>query len=233
MQKELDYLGGALADPARPFVAIMGGAKISGNIDVIGNLFPKVDTLLVGGGMAFTFFKALGLEIGNSILEADRIAVAEALLKRAEEEDVDLLLPVDTVVASQMAEGVPTQTVGREEIPAHLEGFDIGLETARQFSEAVLKGKTIVWNGPLGVCEIYSFSKGTRAVGEALVQATQQGATTIVGGGETAAAVADFGFADKLSHVSTGGGASLEFLEGKTLPGVSALAEKEADAEEA
>ncbi|MCZ6634359.1 MAG: phosphoglycerate kinase [bacterium] len=233
MQKELDYLGGALADPARPFVAIIGGAKISGKIDVIGNLFPKVDTLLIGGGMAFTFFKALGLEIGNSILEVDRIEVAEALLKQAEEEDVDLLLPVDTVVASQMAEGVPIQTVGRGQIPVHMEGFDIGPETARQFSEVVLKGKTIVWNGPLGVCEMDSFSKGTRAVGEALVQATEQGATTIVGGGETAAAVADFGFADKLSHVSTGGGASLEFLEGKTLPGVSALAEKEADAKEA
>lgn len=227
MQKELDYLGGALADPIRPFVAMMGGAKISGKIDVIEHLFSKVDVLLIGGGMAFTFFKAMGLEIGKSLLEADRVAVAANVLKRAEAEGIRLVLPVDTVVAGKMAEGVPTQVVSRDQIPADLEGFDIGPETARLFADEVLKAKTVVWNGPLGVCEIYSFSKGSRTVAEALAKATEQGATTIVGGGETAAAVADFGLADKLSHVSTGGGASLEFLEGKTLPGVAALSDRE------
>lgn len=225
MQKELDYLGAALSDPARPFVAIMGGAKISGKIDVIENLFSRVNVLLIGGGMAFTFFKAMGLEIGKSLLEADRVEVAANLLKRASAEGIRLLLPVDTVVAGQMAEGVPTQVVPRDRIPADMEGFDIGPETARLFADEVLKARTVVWNGPLGVCEIYTFSKGSRTVADALARATAKGATTIVGGGETAAAVADFGVADKLSHVSTGGGASLEFLEGKALPGVEALSE--------
>ncbi len=227
MQKELDYLGTALADPARPYVAIMGGAKISGKIDVIENLFSKVDILLIGGGMAFTFFKAMGLEIGKSLLEEDRVGVAAHLLKRAEDEDVDLVLPTDTVVASEMTEGVPAQIVPRDQIPADLEGFDIGTETRKRFADVVLSAKTVVWNGPLGVCEIFSFSKGSRSVAEALVTATERGATTIVGGGETAAAMADFGVAEKLSHVSTGGGASLEFLEGQTLPGVAALSDRE------
>ena len=227
MQKELDYLGTALADPARPYVAIMGGAKISGKIDVIENLFSKVDILLIGGGMAFTFFKAMGLEIGKSLLEEDRVGVAAHLLKRAEDEDVDLVLPTDTVVAAKMTEGVPAQIVPRDQIPADLEGFDIGTETRKRFADVVLSAKTVVWNGPLGVCEIFSFSKGSRSVAEALVTATERGATTIVGGGETAAAMADFGVAEKLSHVSTGGGASLEFLEGQTLPGVAALSDRE------
>jgi phosphoglycerate kinase len=227
MQKELDYLGTALADPARPYVAIMGGAKISGKIDVIENLFSKVDALLIGGGMAFTFFKAMGLEIGKSLLEEDRVGVAAHLLKRAEDEDVDLVLPTDTVVAAEMTEGVPVQIVPRDQIPADLEGFDIGTETRKRFADVVLSAKTVVWNGPLGVCEIFSFSKGSRSVAEALVTATARGATTIVGGGETAAAMADFGVAEKLSHVSTGGGASLEFLEGQTLPGVAALSDRE------
>ena len=227
MQKELDYLGTALADPGRPYVAIMGGAKISGKIDVIENLFSKVDTLLIGGGMAFTFFKAMGLEIGKSLLEEDRVGVAAHLLKRAEAEGVDLILPTDTVVAAEMTEGIPAQIVPRDQIPADLEGFDIGTETRKRFSDVVLSAKTVVWNGPLGVCEIYSFSKGSRAVANALVTATERGATTIVGGGETAAAMADFGVAEKLSHVSTGGGASLEFLEGQTLPGVAALSDRE------
>ena len=227
LQKELDYLGDALAEPQRPFVAIMGGAKISGKIDVIDNLFSKVDTLLIGGGMAFTFFKAMGLEIGKSLLEEDRVEVAANLLKRAEAEGVKLLLPTDTVVAADMVEGVPTQIVPRDQIPEDLEGFDIGTETRQVFADEVLNAKTVVWNGPLGVCEIYSFSKGSREVAQALETTTQNGATTIVGGGETAAAVADFGVADKLSHVSTGGGASLEFLEGKILPGVEALSDRE------
>lgn len=232
MQKELDYLGTALAEPARPFVAIMGGAKISGKIDVIESLFSKVDTLLIGGGMAFTFFKAMGLEIGKSLLEEDRIEVAANLIKRAEAEGLNLVLPTDTVVAAEMAEGMPTQIVPCDQIPADLEGFDIGTETRQRFVSEVLKAKTVVWNGPLGVAEIYSFSKGSREIAEALANVTEQGATTIVGGGETAAAVADFGVADKLSHVSTGGGASLEFLEGKTLPGVAALSDVEDDLED-
>lgn len=231
LQKELEYLGGALADPQRPFVAIMGGAKISGKIDVIENLFSKVDTLLIGGGMAFTFLKAMGLEIGNSLLEKDRIDVAANLIQRAKDEGINLILPIDTVVAADMKEGVPTQIVPRDQIPADLEGFDIGTESRKLFAEEVKNAKTVIWNGPLGVCEIYSFSLGSRAVAEALVEATENGATTIVGGGETAAAVADFGVADKLSHVSTGGGASLEFLEGKTLPGVAALSDKHTDDE--
>ncbi|MBT5830947.1 MAG: phosphoglycerate kinase [Candidatus Latescibacteria bacterium] len=231
LQKELDYLGAALAEPERPFVAIMGGAKISGKIDVIEHLFSKVDTLLIGGGMAFTFFKAMGLEIGNSLLEEDRVEVAAKLIQRAKDEGIKLLLPMDTVVAADMAEGVPTQIVARDQIPADLEGFDVGTETRALFVDEVRKAKTVIWNGPLGVSEIYSFSLGTRAVAQALVEATENGATTIVGGGETAAAVADFGAAEKLSHVSTGGGASLEFLEGKTLPGVAALSDK-ADCDE-
>ena len=231
MQRELDYLGAALADPARPYVAIMGGAKISGKIDIIENLFSKVDTLLIGGGMAFTFFEAMGLEIGKSLLEEDRVSVAAELLQRAEAEGVNLILPVDTVVAPEMAEGVPVQIVPRDRIPADMEGFDIGPKTRERFSDVVLNAKTVMWNGPLGACEIYSFSKGSRAIANALVTATRQGATTIVGGGETAAAIADFGVAKKLSHVSTGGGASLAFLEGQTLPGVAALSDREGDGE--
>ncbi len=229
MQKELDYLGTALANPAQPYVAVMGGAKISGKIDVIENLFSKVNTLLIGGGMAFTFFVAMGLEIGKSLLEEDRVEVAANLLKRAKVKGANLILPTDTVVAAKMAEGVPAQIVPRDQIPADMEGFDIGPETRKRFSDVVLNAKTVVWNGPLGVCEIDSFSKGSRAVANALVAATERGATTIVGGGETAAAMADFGVAEKLSHVSTGGGASLEFLEGKTLPGVAALSDREED----
>ncbi len=231
MQKELDYLDGALAEPERPFVAIMGGAKISGKIDVIEHLFSKVNTLLIGGGMAFTFFKAMGLEIGKSLLEEDRVDVAAKLIQRAQAEGIRLVLPVDTVVAADMAEGVPTQIVPRDQIPSDLEGFDVGPETRVLFADEVKEAKTIIWNGPLGVSEIYSFSQGTRAMAQALVEATERGAITIVGGGETAAAVVHFGVAEKLSHVSTGGGASLEFLEGKTLPGVAALSDKDADDE--
>ena len=226
LQKELAYLGGALANPKRPFVAIMGGAKISGKIDVIESLLPKVDALLIGGGMAFTFFKAMGLEIGRSLLEVDRIDVAAGLIQRAKELGVQLHLPTDTVVAAKMAEGVPFQIVKSDQIPSDLEGFDVGPETRESFARVIKGAKTVIWNGPLGVSEIYSFSLGTRAIAQALVEATENGAITIVGGGETAAAVADFEVADKLSHVSTGGGASLEFLEGKVLPGVAALSDR-------
>jgi len=226
MQKEIDYLSGALADPERPFTAVLGGAKVSGKIDVIENLMPRVNTLLVGGGMAFTFFKAMGLEIGKSLLEEDRIPVAEGLLKRAEESDVKLVLPVDTVTVEELEKGAPTQIVKCDAIPADREGADIGPETRALFAEVLVSSKTVVWNGPMGVFEIEALAEGTKAVAAALAEATEQGATTIIGGGETAAAVAKFGLADRVSHVSTGGGASLEFLEGKELPGVEALTDK-------
>ena len=227
MQKELDYLGAALSDPKRPFVAIMGGAKISGKIDVIENLMPRVDALLIGGGMAYTFFKAMGLEIGKSLLDATRIDFAEGLLRRAEADGTRLLLPVDCVVAAEMTEGAETAVVARDGIPADKEALDIGPETQALFAEEIRKAKTVVWNGPMGVFELDTFAAGTRAVAEALTQASALGATTVVGGGETAAAVTKYGYADQLSHVSTGGGASLEFLEGKELPGVAALSDKE------
>ena len=226
VQKELDYLGQALADPKRPFVAIMGGAKISGKIDVIENLLPRVDALLIGGGMAYTFYKAMGLEIGKSLLDVERLGVAEMLLQRASANDLNLVLPVDCVVASELKEGAQTTVVPRDAIPAELQGLDIGPETRRLFADEILKAKTVVWNGPVGVFEMKPFDEGTRAIADALVAATENGATTVIGGGETAAAVAGFGLADKVSHVSTGGGASLEFLEGKELPGVAALTDK-------
>ena len=227
LQKELDYLGQALTDPARPFVAILGGAKISGKIDVIENLMPRVDALLIGGGMAYTFFKAMGLEIGRSLLDEERLGVAEMLLERAAANELKLILPVDCVVAAELAEGADTTVVPRDGIPAELEGLDIGPETRKVFADEILKAKTVVWNGPVGVFEKPPFDAGTRAVAEALVLATGEGATSVVGGGETAAAIAGFGMSDKLSHVSTGGGASLEFLEGKELPGVAALSDVE------
>ncbi len=233
MQKEVDYLGAALSDPERPFVAILGGAKISGKIDVIENLLPRVDTLLIGGGMAYTFFKAMGLEVGRSILETARVEVAEALLKRAGAEGVRLLLPADCVVAPEPAEGVETRVALRDRIPEDLEGLDIGPETRTLFAEEILKAKTALWNGPMGVFEVEAFAGGTRAVAQALARATSEGATTVVGGGETAAAVVDYGLVDRLSHVSTGGGASLEFLGGKELPGVEALSDKEEEAQSA
>jgi phosphoglycerate kinase len=226
VQKELDYLGQALTDPKRPFVAIMGGAKISGKIDVIENLLPRVDALLIGGGMAYTFYKAMGLEIGNSLLDEERLGVAEMLLQRAAANDLNLVLPVDCVAASELKEGAQTTVVSRDAIPAELQGLDIGPETRKLFADEILKAKTVVWNGPVGVFEMKPFDEGTRAIADALVSATENGATTVIGGGETAAAVAGFGLADKVSHVSTGGGASLEFLEGKVLPGVAALTDK-------
>jgi phosphoglycerate kinase len=227
MQKEIEYLGGALKEPERPFTAVLGGAKVSGKIDVIENLLPRVDTLLIGGGMAFTFFKAMGLEIGKSLLEEDRVPVAEQVLRRAEEDDVQIALPVDTVTVEELKEDAASLIHPRGEIPADREGVDIGPDTRAAFSEVLLKSKTILWNGPMGVFEIAAFAQGTAAVAAAMAEATGSGATTIVGGGETAAAVAGFGLADRMSHVSTGGGASLEFLEGKELPGVEALSDIE------
>jgi len=224
MQKELDYLGGALADPDVPFVAVMGGAKVSGKIDVIEHFLPKINTLLIGGGMAFTFFKVMGLEIGKSLLEADRMEVAEQILKKAEDLGVRIELPVDCVVAPDLGDGVTTSIVTRDGIPEDQEAADIGPETRSLFAGHITAAKTVVWNGPMGVFEMAPFSAGTTAIAEAMAAATDEGATTIVGGGETAAAVS--GVADRISHVSTGGGASLEFLEGKELPGVVALTDK-------
>jgi phosphoglycerate kinase len=223
MKKELDYLGGAISNPARPYCAILGGAKISGKIDVINNLLGKVDTLIIGGGMAYTFYKAQGLEIGTSLLEAEKIDLAKELLDKFKNSNVKLLLPVDVVVASEFKNDSPSEVVPVTAIPADKMGLDIGPETRKLFREAILASKTIVWNGPMGVFEFDNFAAGTNSVAQALVDATAAGAITVIGGGDSAAAIAKAGLETKVSHVSTGGGASLEFLEGKLLPGVEAL----------
>ena len=227
MKKELDFLGEAVDSPKRPFVAIIGGAKISGKIDVIASLLPKVDTLIVGGGMAFTFYKAQGKEIGGSLVENDRIEMAGALLTKA---GGKLLLPVDTVVTDVFdfdARKVGTLgTVAWDRIGSGDIGVDIGEASRSKFAAVVNGAKTVVWNGPMGVFEIAGTAKGTLAVAQALADATARGAITVVGGGDSVAAIEKNGLADKVSHVSTGGGASLEFLEGKELPGVAYLSEK-------
>ena len=223
MQKELDYLGSALANPKRPYCAVLGGAKISGKIDVINNLLDKVDTLIVGGGMAFTFFKAQGKEIGKSLLEAEKLDLAKELLEKVKSSKLKFLLPIDVVVADEFKNESPAITVGVDKIPADKMGLDIGPKSIKLFSDELMKSKTIVWNGPMGVFEMSNFSKGTFAVAESLAKATEDGAVTVIGGGDSAAAIADAGLEKKVSHVSTGGGASLEFLEGKVLPGVAAL----------
>ncbi|HEY3744907.1 MAG TPA: phosphoglycerate kinase [Gemmatimonadaceae bacterium] len=220
MQTELDYLGGALAEPKRPFIAILGGAKISGKIDVIEQLLPKVDGLLVGGAMACTFYKAMGLEIGKSLVEEDRVSMAKDLLERA---GMRLTLPHDAMVAPSLDQPKAAKAVSRAAIPADQAMFDIGPDTIASYSRAIASAKTIIWNGPMGVFETPPFDRGTRAIAEAMASATAKGATTIVGGGDSAAAVAEAGLDKKMSHVSTGGGASLEFLEGKKLPGVEVL----------
>jgi phosphoglycerate kinase len=223
MQRELDYLGGALEHPARPFVAVLGGAKISGKIDVIEHLLPIVDQLVIGGAMACTFFRAMGLETGKSLVEDDRIAMAKELLARPGSK---LVLPTDAMVAPGLEGGDKAHVVARDAIP-HDEGmFDIGPDSASTFAKIIGGAKTVVWNGPMGVFENKPFDAGTRAVADAMAKATKQGATTIVGGGDSAAAVAELGLESAMSHVSTGGGASLEFLEGKVLPGVVALDDK-------
>jgi phosphoglycerate kinase len=225
MEKEIEYMGKALHDPAKPFVAILGGAKVSDKIEVIRNLMTKVDSLIIGGGMAYTFLKAQGHEIGKSLLEADKIELAKELLKEAQQHNVKLLLPVDHVVAMQVAPDAVTRTIGEgQPIPADQIGLDIGPKSIELFSEEIGKAKTIVWNGPMGVFEMPPFAAGTRKVARAV--ADNAGATSIVGGGDSVAAVKDAGVADKITHISTGGGASLEFLEGKKLPGVEALTDK-------
>src|SRR4051812_37560003 len=225
MEKELEYLGKALQHPAKPFVAILGGAKVSDKIEVIKNLMTKVDALIIGGGMAYTFLKAQGQEIGKSLLEADKVELAKELLQQAQQRNVRLLLPVDHVVASQVAADAVTRTIGEgQPIPPDQIGLDIGPKSVELFSEEIGKAKTIVWNGPMGVFEMPPFATGTRKIARAV--ADNAGATSIVGGGDSVAAVKDAGVADKITHISTGGGASLEFLEGKKLPGVEALNDK-------
>ena len=230
MQKEIDYLGNAVNNPVRPFVAILGGAKVSDKINVINNLLEKVDTLIIGGGMAYTFFKALGYNIGKSLLEEDKMEYALEMIKKAEEKGVKFLLPIDTVVAKDFGAGKPHHTVERllddpskPFISDDEEGFDIGEKTRALYAEALKDAKTVVWNGPMGVFEIPDYAEGTKAVAEALANID---ATTIIGGGDSAAAVNQMGYGDKMSHISTGGGASLEFLEGKALPGVEAVQDK-------
>ncbi len=226
MQKEIEYLSRAVGNPTRPYVAILGGAKISGKIDVIQNLMSKVDVLLVGGGMMFTFYKAQGLEVGNSLVEADKIELAKKILDEVKQRNIKLILPIDCVIAEKMEAGVDRKTVKVTEIPAGWSGFDIGVETIKAFQAELSKAKTVVWNGPMGVFEIETFAHGTYAIARVLAEITKSGATTIVGGGDSAAAIAQAGLSDAVSHVSTGGGASLEFLEGKNLPGIAALTNK-------
>jgi phosphoglycerate kinase len=223
MQRELDYLGNAIADPKRPFIAILGGAKVSGKIDVIETLLPRVDGLLIGGAMACTFYRAMGLETGTSLVEEDRLDLARELLDRAR---MRLTLPHDAMVASSLADAKQAKAVPRDGIPQDMSMFDIGPDSAASFSRAIVSAKTVLWNGPMGVFETPPFDAGTRAIAKAMATATGKGAVTIVGGGDSAAAVTEAGLEQSMSHVSTGGGASLEFLEGRTLPGVAALDER-------
>ena len=223
IQKEITVMGDALTDPKRPFVAILGGAKVSDKIAVIENLINKVDTLIIGGGMAYTFFKAKGMTIGKSICEDDKIDLAKGLMEKAAANGVNFLLPFDNVVGDKYDENANFMAVDSTKIPDDWEGMDIGPKTTAKFAEAVADAATVVWNGPMGVSEWANFANGTRGVAKALAESN---AITIVGGGDSAAAVETLGFADKITHVSTGGGASLEFLEGKSLPGIACLNDK-------
>ncbi len=227
MQKEIKFLGNAVEDPVRPFVAILGGAKVADKLNVINNLIDKCDTLIIGGGMAYTFLKAKGYEIGTSLVDDEKLDYCRDMIKKAEEAGKNLLLPVDTAVASEFPNPIDAEIsvdyVPSNEIPADKMGLDIGPKTQELFAEAAKTAKTVVWNGPMGVFENPTLAKGTIAVAKALAETD---ATTIIGGGDSAAAVMQLGFGDKMSHISTGGGASLEYLEGKVLPGVAAIAEK-------
>ena len=223
IEKELRFLGDALNNPERPFVAILGGAKVSDKIGVIDSLLEKVDTLMIGGGMAYTFFKAQGYEVGNSLCEPDKCELALSLMKKAEEKGVKFLLPVDTKVGKEFRPDTESKTVAWTEIPEGWEGFDIGEKTIEMFENELKTAKTVVWNGPLGLFEFDQFAIGTNAIAHALAELD---ATTIIGGGDSAAAVEKAGLADRMTHISTGGGASLEFLEGKKLPGIECLQDK-------
>ena len=220
IKKEIEVMGGALTEPVRPFVAILGGKKVSDKISVIENLIDKVDTLIIGGGMAYTFFKAKGYEVGKSICELDKVDLAKELLAKAEAKGVKLLLPIDNMVATEFSNDAERKVVSSNEIPADWEGLDIGPATVEMFAEELKNAKTVVWNGPMGVFELDNFAVGTNKIAEVLANIE---ATTIIGGGDSAAAAEKGGFADKMTHISTGGGASLEFLEGKTLPGIACL----------
>ena len=223
IEKELEFLGGALENPKHPFVAILGGAKVSDKIGVIENLLDKVDILIIGGGMAYTFYKAQGHHIGTSICEEDKLDLARSILEKAKQKGVELLLPVDNHVSSEYSNDGEEKIVNSTEIPDGFMGLDIGPKTIEKFEVAVKDAKTVVWNGPLGVCEFDKFATGTKAVATML---SKIDATTIIGGGDSAAAIEKLGLADKMTHISTGGGASLEFLEGKTLPGIACLQNK-------
>jgi phosphoglycerate kinase len=225
MEKELQYLGRALHDPERPFVAILGGAKVSDKIGVIQNLLTKVDVLIVGGGMAYTFLKAQGQSVGKSLVEADKVELAKQLLQQAKAQKIKFLLPTDHVIADRVDANAVTKIVGPSQpIPDNMMALDIGPETVETFSEEITRARTIIWNGPMGVFEIPQFARGTNKIANAVAE--NAGAITIVGGGDSVAAVTAAGVADKITHISTGGGASLEFLEGKKLPGVEALTDK-------
>ncbi len=223
IEKEINFLGDTLQNPQRPFVAILGGAKVSDKIGVIDSLLEKVDTLIIGGGMAYTFFKAQGYEVGNSICEIDKLDLAREAMQKAKDKGVKLVLPVDTKVGKEFKPDTESKVVKCTEIPADWEGFDIGTETIKLFAEEIKNAKTVIWNGPLGLFEFEQFAVGTNAIAQLLAQID---ATTIIGGGDSAAAVEKAGLADKITHISTGGGASLEFLEGKKLPGIECLLDK-------
>ena len=223
VQKEIEIMGKALEDPERPFTAILGGAKVSDKIGVIENLLDKVDTILIGGAMAFTFIKSQGKDVGKSLIEEDKLDLAKSLLEKAQEKGVKIFLPVDFVVAKEMTEDADSKVIGIDEFTEDIAGFDIGTKTVKIFDEEIQKSKTIVWNGPMGVFEIKQFSNGTFKIANSLVNSD---AITIVGGGDSASAIAKSGNKDKVTHVSTGGGASLEFLEGKVLPGIDCINER-------
>ncbi|MBE5034887.1 phosphoglycerate kinase [Gallibacter intestinalis] len=223
IEKEVEYLGSAVDDPKRPLIAIMGGAKVGDKIKLIENLLNKVDTLLIGGGMAYTFLKAKGYEIGTSILDEESIDLADKLMKDAESKGVNMLIPVDVVCASEFSNDADKKTVSADSIPADMMGMDIGPETVKLFAGEVAKAATVIWNGPMGVFEMPNFAVGTEEVAKALAASS---AVTVIGGGDSAAAVKQFGLEDKMTHVSTGGGASMEFLEGKELPGIAVLEDK-------
>ena len=224
MEKELDVLGNALSNPQRPFTAIIGGAKVKDKIGVIENLLEKVDNLIIGGGLAYTFVKAQGHEIGKSLLEEDKIELAKGFIEKAKKKGVNFYMPVDAVVADEFSENANTKVVPIEEIPADWQALDIGPKTAELYAKVIKESKLVIWNGPMGVFEMDKFAGGTKAVAEALAEA--EDTYSVIGGGDSAAAVEKFGLADRMSHISTGGGASLEFMEGKALPGVVVLKDK-------
>ena len=223
IQKELEFLGNAVDDPVRPFAAILGGSKVSSKISVINNLLEKVDILIIGGGMAYTFIKAQGGNIGKSLIEEDYLDYAREMIQKAADKGVTLMLPIDTVAAKEFSNDVPFETVDITQIPDDMMGLDIGEKSIELFSKALMPAKTVIWNGPMGVFEMENFAQGTKAIAALLAN---MDAVTIIGGGDSAAAVNQMGFADKMTHISTGGGASLEFLEGKVLPGIDAVNDK-------